>query len=149
MRIYAPLLALALAAISFGQTAGPAASAGAKPIAAPAYKEKGQHKGISAKEREKIRDEVLVELNVGTEKTLKVKDLDAELKAKMKADHKADKGLPTEDRKKEAKELHEWYQRKMKEILGEETYEKFRALMKEKLREARKAEEAKSATSKP
>ena len=97
---------------------------------------------MSRAEREKIRDEVLVQLNVGTEKTVKIKDLDQELKAKAKASHKADKGLPTDDKKKEAKELHEWYVGKMKEILGETDYKKFADLMKEKIKEARKAAEA-------
>ena len=139
MKFTATLLASAIAAISFCQAAGPTAKA---TTAAPTAVQAKQHKGLSRAEREKIRDEVLVQLNVGTEKTVKIKDLDQELKAKAKASHKADKGLPTDDKKKEAKELHEWYVGKMKEILGETDYKKFADLMKEKIKEARKAAEA-------
>lgn len=136
MKLTATLILLALASLSFCQSAGPAAKAGA-PTVAPQAK----HKGISRAEREKLRDEVLVEMKLSTEKTVKIKDLDTELLSKQKAARKEDKGLPAEDKKKAAKELHEWYVGKMKEILGEADYKTFNKALHEKIKAAQLAAE--------
>lgn len=146
MKFTTTILALALAAVSFCQSTAPANKTQNPSVSS--FHDK-QHKGLSKAEREKIREEVFAELKLSADQIKKIKDLDADLASKVKAARKADKGLPTPDKKSEMKELHEWYQGQLKGILGEAEAKKYNTLLKEKLKAARKAEEKEPAAAKP
>ena len=134
------LLILSVCASALGLTASALAQAAGPAGGAPKGPEVRQGKG-DRKALQKMQEEILAKLNLTDEQKAKIKAHEEEMKTKMQALRKGNKGAKgdgkSEDVKEKIKALRKEQQAFMKQTLTKDQMREFQKLRAEKLKEMR------------